>query len=130
MQWWYWNKVENNQCKVDHFVIHQFTDYFFPEWGNPTVNPQESDLALRWENYMKSVKIHESGHRQHGLDAANEATALMNTFPGYSSCGELDTALKTQVNGIFNSLSQRGRDYDAQTGHGETQLIVPHILYQ
>ena len=126
-QIWYWSSWDGTICSVGKFVVHETTDFFFAKWGDVDISPQEPALANEWANYIESVRIHEDGHRQHGILVSNKIMQMLSTVTA-PTCEQLNSSVNTQFDALLATLPGLGAAYDASNNHGITQLIHPNIL--
>ncbi|MBW4619895.1 MAG: DUF922 domain-containing Zn-dependent protease [Cyanosarcina radialis HA8281-LM2] len=117
--WRYSYRVENNRCAIDKTEVNTNITITLPQWNPPSQASRQ--LRQKWNRYTQALRIHEAGHKQHGIAASREIIGLLNNMPSYRSCQELQTAANNRSNRVIAKYNQRDIDYDRTTRHGKTQ---------
>lgn len=78
-------------------------------------------LNEHWRKYLEALRVHESGHREHGFQAAVEITDSLPTLPRLPTCDAAELAANEAARSILQRYKQRDVDYDEETRHGATQ---------
>jgi len=71
---------------------------------------------------MAALRLHEDGHRDHGLQAAQTILEVLQSF--HASCETFEADANQAALNIIQHYAQQDRDYDARTQHGRTQGAV------
>lgn len=90
-----------------------------PQWRNESAG--DSATRAQWARYIAALELHERGHRQNGVDAANEVDQAIAAMPPAGSCDALGSAANALGMSILQRYNQRDIDYDNETRHGATQ---------
>lgn len=73
---------------------------------------------------MTALQLHEDGHKDHGVAAAQEVLSTITNLPAYPSCPELETAANTAGKSVIERYNQKDIEYDRVTQHGATQGAI------
>jgi predicted secreted Zn-dependent protease len=120
---YYYNSLVNT-CHIDPQRISVVTDiqFILPQWQDQA--KANAQVTAQWQKYYQALQLHENGHKNHGLQAANLILQRLLTFSAYSSCQELEQAANHAIHEIIDRYAQADVDYDRRTGHGKTQGAV------
>jgi predicted secreted Zn-dependent protease len=69
---------------------------------------------------VAALRVHEDGHKQIALDAANDAIARVRSET-VATCKDLNVYAKSAVDAATSIGNRRDQQYDAATRHGATQ---------
>lgn len=121
---WYvsWSYRYNNVgagCTIASVTTSVRVTITLPQWRNESAG--DSTTRAQWARYLAALERHEQGHRQNGVDAANEVDRSIAAMPPAGSCDALGTAANTLGQSILQRYNQRDLDYDRETSHGATQ---------
>ncbi len=122
LKWDYGHNQASGTCAVDSFTVTVDITFHVPKWVPTDGAPQP--LVEKWNRYLENLMMHEKGHRDKAVEAANELTHSVAALPPARTCGELDR--EVQVLGLAekNKLLQDQKDYDDATKHGAKQGAV------
>lgn len=109
-------------CSVDSFKTTVNVTFRYPKWARTDEAPQT--LTQKWDGYMKNLIVHESGHSDMAVKAAEEFSRTVAEMPPAASCGELDRKVKELSSELMAKLNANSREYDDVTVHGTTQGAV------
>jgi len=99
-----------------------------PRWEDFSSGPWP--LQDEWNRYMRALREHEDGHKQHAIMAAQEIAQAISNLGPCSSPQEMEAGANGLVSEIFQKYIAREHEYDARTGHGLTQgAAFPHEHY-
>ena len=116
VQWRFWWQNANDGCVIERVRTEVAVQIQLPELIAGTA-AQETEFA----DYLDALTLHEEGHQQLALDAAEAIDLALQQLPAASHC----TALEANANALGQQLLQRFRereyDYDRRTNHGQTQ---------
>lgn len=122
VRWFYNYANKGNRCRITQAKSSVEVVFTLPQWQQPTNAPRS--LADKWQRYMSALQLHEDGHKDHGIAAAQEVLAVMKNLPDYSSCSELETAANAAGKSVIQRYNQKDIEYDRVTQHGATQGAV------
>jgi predicted secreted Zn-dependent protease len=120
--WRYSYRVENNRCAIDKAEVDTNITITLPQWNPPS--QASGQLRKKWNRYTQALRIHEAGHKQHGIAASKEILRQLNNIPSYRSCQELQTAANNRSNRVIARYNQQDINYDRTTQHGKTQGAI------
>jgi len=109
-------------CKVDSFRTILKITFRYPKWLRTDNAPQP--LADKWDDYMKKLVMHENGHRDMALEAAEKISRAVAELPAARSCTDLDREVRALGLEIAAKLNRDEKEYDTITKHGTTQGAV------
>lgn len=116
VQWRFWWQNANEGCVIKRVRTEVSVQIQLPQLVAGTA-AQQTEFA----DYLDALTLHEAGHQQLALDAAEAIDLALQQFPVAGSCA----ALETDANALGQQLLQRFRereyDYDRRTNHGQTQ---------
>lgn len=119
VDWVYPNSETNGNCATGLITVTVRITHTFPKWDIPPETSEE--LAEKWNTYFKALQLHETGHRQIGIDAGYEILQKLNKLSGYPSCTALEEVADTTGENILDEFRQKEVNYDQSTIHGEAQ---------
>lgn len=122
IDWDYGYKNTPNGCSIDAFKTKLKITFRYPKWVENNDAPQT--LVARWDDYMKKLTVHENGHRDMAVKAAEEINRAAAALPARSSCAEIDREVRDVGFAIAERLNTDQKEYDAITRHGSTQGAV------
>jgi|GEM_PF-3548165 len=106
-------------CAPDSFRPNIEIVFRFPKWVRTNDAPQS--LVNKWDGYMKNLIIHEKGHRDMVVEAANELSHAVAELQSSSSCADLDRKVLVLCRKWVEKLNADEKAYDDATVHGATQ---------
>jgi predicted secreted Zn-dependent protease len=119
VQWRYDRVQAANGCELRSLAVTLDVTFTFPRWSPP--DDAAPGLRERWEDYLAALRVHEEGHKEIALRAANEIAAALSSLPASPSCAELEQAADGTGERILERYRQQELSYDRQTDHGATQ---------
>ena len=122
VRWSYYYANKGNRCRITQAKSSVEVEFTLPQWQQPTNAPRS--LVNQWQRYMSALQLHEDGHKDHGIAAAQEVLAAIKNLPDYPSCPELETAANAAGKSIIQRYNQKDIEYDRVTQHGATQGAI------
>jgi predicted secreted Zn-dependent protease len=122
LKWDYGHSQASGACAVDSFTVTVDITFHVPKWVRTDDAPQP--LVEKWNSYLEKLMMHEKGHRDRAVEAANELTRAVAALPPARTCGELDREVQTLGLAQRSKLLQDQKDYDDATKHGAQQGAV------
>ena len=122
---WYYYWKENsgqNNCKISQVTIKLKLARSMPQCEN--TESADPKLQKLWANYLKHLALHEQGHADNGLKAAQEIEETLLQTPAQPSCKQLKKLLDAQAYAIIKKHNQWDSTYDSTTHHGQTQGAI------
>jgi predicted secreted Zn-dependent protease len=126
VKWSYTYKFVGNRCAIDSVKTHVEVTYTLPQWKPaPGTSPS---LVAEWNHYLGALHMHEDGHRDHGVAAAQDVMKKLKQMPPAASCRDMGLAANKAAQQIIRRYNQKDIEYDQLTRHGSTQGAVFPVL--
>lgn len=124
IKWHYYYIESSSECKIDQTRVDVSLDitFTYPQW-NPSSDASQA-LADKWNTYTKNLAIHEEGHASLADEGAQSIYETIMDMPSSPTCDELGKATNAAAQAKIDEIKQQEKDYDEETGHGETQGAV------
>lgn len=122
VKWHYGYDRGPQTCSAESFKTSIDITFRFPKWVRDDGASQS--LVDKWDCYMKNLVMHENGHRDMAVEAAEELARAVAAMPPASSCSELDRRVRALHKERMQKLNADEKKYDADTNHGHTQGAV------
>jgi predicted secreted Zn-dependent protease len=122
MKWDYARIRSPQACTTDFFTVTVDVVFHLPKWVRTGEAPQP--LVEKWNSYMEKLMIHEQGHRDRAVEAANELTRAVAELPPAPTCAVLDREINNLLRTRKESLIKNQEKYDDETKHGVTQGVL------
>lgn len=118
INWTYSYTYVGDSCTIKDASVGVHVEIYYPKWDAPA--GAASGLAQKWEDYMPKLELHENGHRENSINAANEIYSAIKGL-GTLSCTTMHDQVNSVANNIIADLNAIDQNYDDSTNHGETQ---------
>jgi predicted secreted Zn-dependent protease len=112
-------------CKLIDFTVTVEGTMTLPRWIDSNAAPRS--LVRSWDAMAAAMRVHESGHYAHGIEAAREIGALREAFPRAADCRALDKEIDGNARAILDKYAALDAQYDRDTKHGQTQGAILYI---
>jgi len=122
MSWDYGYHRSSQACTANSFTVTVDVVFNLPKWVPNGKAPAE--LVEKWNGYMEKLIMHEKGHRDRAVEAANVLTKSVYDLPPADSCGVLDREINDLIRAQRSKLIKEQEMYDEVTKHGATQGAV------
>ena len=122
MKWDYGHSRGSGGCAVDAFTVTVNVMYYLPKWMRPEDAPPS--LKEKWDTYVQKLMVHEKGHRDRAVEAAEELTRAVSGLSLVRTCEELDRSVYALSRTRADKLLEEQKTYDAATNHGVAQGAV------
>jgi predicted secreted Zn-dependent protease len=120
--WDYGYERTSHACSADSFRAHVEITTRYPKWLRADGVP--SPLKEKWDTYLTSLAVHETGHRDMAVDAVEDLTRTIADMPAAPSCPELDRKIRCLCRERMQKLNDDAKEYDSVTQHGFVQGAV------
>lgn len=120
--WRYGFAQVSGGCRINHVATSVHVTYIMPRWTNSGNGSPE--LRERWEKFLKALRKHEDGHKDHGVQAAQEIETEIAGLRPMRSCSEVERVANSTAKGIIEKYKRQDLYYDLLTLHGTTQGAV------
>ena len=119
--WDYGYNREGGTCSTEAYRVTVDVVFRLPKWVRDANAPQQ--LVDKWESYTKNLLLHEMAHRDKALEAAADLTRSIAQLPPSRTCWSLDEEVNRVSRARLNKLIADQEEYDALTGHGNTEGV-------
>jgi len=92
-----------------------------PRWA--AAGGEGGSLREEWQRFLTALRVHETGHRDIGLEAAREILRTLRSFDS-SECLHLAERADQAALATLKLHQQRNRQYDLDTVHGQAQGVI------
>lgn len=118
LNWTYNYTYIGDSCNIKDVTVGVHTEIYYPKLE--VLSGGESGLAVKWDDYMPYLILHEEGHRDNAVTAGNQILNAISALPTLS-CDEMQSQVNTTADNIMASYAATDASYDDTTNHGETQ---------
>ena len=119
INWTYQLEPDVDGCEVRSFETTLDITMTLPRWKKSKTAPGR--LVRRWEQYIAALRLHENGHRDIALAAAEEIRRRFKGRRDADDCQSLAKALNRTAEIALGEYRRQEVVYDEQTQHGRTQ---------
>ena len=119
VKWSYEFDTSHERCTIASVRTTVDMRYQMPRWQDR--GEITKSLQGRWDEYYAALQLHEEGHKEIAIQAANEIEEKVAKLDWQRSCGELEEEINKLANGIIESYRAKDTAYDEQTNHGRLQ---------
>lgn len=120
IDWQYRSTQHGARCRIGQLRVNLESTITLPHWQQHA--QADSELAAEWDTFLAQLDVHEQGHVQHGVEAAEQIHQALTGMTG--SCSTLAEQANQRGVQIIEQYNQRDLEYDEQTRHGATQGAV------
>lgn len=106
-------------CVADSFRVNVEVTFRYPKWVRNVDAPRP--LMEKWDSYLNSLILHENGHRDIVVEAANELSLAVAELPPARSCAELDRTITALSRVRMAKVTKKQNEHDVVTNHGRTE---------
>lgn len=111
--------AQGGRCATGPVTVDVTLTFVYPRWAPPPAVPAR--LRAQWHTILAGLRVHEDGHKDIVMKAAEEVQRTLEALPAASSCAELKQAASTAGHAVLERTRRRHDEYDATTRHGMTQ---------
>jgi len=122
IKWNYGHTQSSNACIAEAFTVTVDVVFNMPKWVPNGKAPLE--LEEKWSTYVEKLMLHERGHRDRAVDAANSLTRAVAGLTPPATCEALEREINSLSRKQLENLVKEQEKYDAVTRHGSTQGAV------
>lgn len=120
--WSYRYGMQNGFCAMQRVNTQVGITFTLPQWKSSA--GAERSLVQDWQRYMASLQLHEDGHKDHGVRAAQDVQHTLRQLPHAVSCGILEANARAAARAVIQTYNAKDLEYDHITRHGYTQGAV------
>jgi len=121
VNWNYWWQTENGKCKINKVKTEVAIKYTMPKLASPGKN---KDIEKKFNTYYSALLLHEKGHKESAVLAADEIENILLNLPEKFVCDELGILANKKAKNIIRKFNKKDIVYDYKTDHGRTQGAV------
>jgi len=120
IDWSYAEARSPDGCGLRDVKVTLTLNTTLPRWAPPAGTPPR--LIDSWRTYLRSVMLHEAGHRAIAEQNARDLLAALLALRGSTCQVVWDGASRTAERVVAEGRA-RNRAYDVETKHGQTQGV-------
>jgi predicted secreted Zn-dependent protease len=119
---WTFSRGGMGQCALGKFSVTVGATIDLPRW----INRDAASESVRgsWDRFAAALRVHEDGHKDIGVRAANDLANRLRALPPARTCDELDRDIAALGDRILAEHRALDQAYDRSTGNGATQGAV------
>jgi predicted secreted Zn-dependent protease len=119
---WTFSRGGMGQCALGKFSVTVGATIDLPRW----INRDAASESVRgsWDRFAAALRVHEDGHKDIGVRAANDLANRLRALAPARTCDELDRNIAALGDRILAEHRALDRAYDRSTGNGATQGAV------
>lgn len=121
IQWRYAYDRTVGGCTAGNFRVTLQARMTLPRWDPPAGVPQA--LIARWKRFADALRVHEDGHYELAVAAADEVRRVLHTNRTGDDCGRLGKRLDAAAAAVLADLRLRQARYDRDTDSGRKQGV-------
>jgi predicted secreted Zn-dependent protease len=119
LNWDFTYSSEGGKCRMDKFSVKISAIIDFPKWTDR--NSASESLQRNWDEFSRTLRVHEDGHKENGVRAANDLANRMRALPLEKDCGALKQKIKMLGERITLEYRYIDEAFDRATEHGASQ---------
>jgi predicted secreted Zn-dependent protease len=106
-------------CRIEKFTITVGATIDLPRWTNRDAAP--GSVRSSWDRFAAALRLHEDGHKDIGVRAANDLSGRLSALPAEKTCAELDRKVVALGDTVLSEYRRLDQAYDRSTDNGATQ---------
>lgn len=124
VNWQFWWHNHGSACEINKVKTRLDITYTLPRLEPASTMPDT--VTARWEDYYAALFEHEQGHKDLGVQAANEVENRILAMGPRDSCAQLELDANTIGKQVIDRYSLIEKEYDRSTNHGlNTGAVFP-----
>jgi len=109
------------KCSVASMNVSLTVEMVIPRWVNEV--GAQTALSEGWRQYLTGLLLHEHGHKDIAIAAAEEVRQLSKTANPQATCAAAIAVADAAGKAIVDKTVARQRQYDKETEHGRGQGV-------
>jgi predicted secreted Zn-dependent protease len=109
----------NQGCRTRPVSAEVNVTFDMPHWANAP--GAVVSLQTEWDRFISALWVHERGHAEHGIQAANDIKTELEGLPPAADCEAAGTHAKAVAQEILRRYVDTDVNYDRETEGGKTQ---------
>ncbi|HUP29261.1 MAG TPA: DUF922 domain-containing protein [Usitatibacter sp.] len=119
---WKFEHARAADCRIGKFNITVTSRLIMPRWPDREKAPQA--LQDMWDRFYRALLLHENGHRDNGIRAANDLARRLRGMAAHRDCASLNAEIENVGARIVSEYGLVDKAYDRSTDHGVSQGAV------
>jgi predicted secreted Zn-dependent protease len=121
IQWRYDFDRTAGGCAADNFRVTLEVRMTMPRWNPPAGAPRT--LIATWKRFEEALRVHEDGHYQLAVAAADEVRRVLEANRKGRDCRQLEESLNAAGAAVLAESRLRQARYDRETDSGRKQGV-------
>jgi len=101
---------EAGSCAVKGVAIEVSSRMWLPKWEDE--GRATPELRAQWHDFTRRLRIHEDGHKNNGVAAAQAVARGMRGLPAYPDCESLDREIRRVADRVISEYRNLDRAFD------------------
>jgi len=124
VNWRFWWQHNGENCDISKVNTQLDVTYTLPKLESETTTPH--DVTERWNRYYAALFEHEQGHKNLGLQAAQEIEQQISNMGARADCTQLEHDANRIARDVIEHYIDIEKEYDRTTNHGlNTGVVFP-----
>jgi predicted secreted Zn-dependent protease len=124
VNWKFWWLDRGDRCEISKVETSLDVTYTLPRLEQDSPIPEQ--LLTSWQTYYTALFEHEQGHRDFGIEAAEEIENSISAMGDRDDCKRLEHAANEIGHSVISKYSRIEKEYDLSTNHGlNTGAVFP-----
>ncbi len=119
VKWTYQFASKGKRCEIASLEAEPSGIMTLPRWDSPA--RASTTLKQEWTRYMAALRVHENGHYNLAVSAANEIKQRYSRLSSDVGCEALRAQIGSKARAVIAQSRTKETEYDASSGHGATQ---------
>lgn len=115
-------RLLDGACEAGPVHVEVQVTYILPRFS-PSADTSP-EVVEAWSRYRRALRVHEDGHRDHGVEAGRQILRELGALRARATCAELERQANDRGAELIGLFSARDRGYDVETRSGATQGAV------
>lgn len=111
-----------NTCEYADVKMIGKIHVIMPKWDKPS--DVTGDVISAWNAFYVALDVHEQGHIDIGLQAAQAIQEALANYPAQPTCDQFVAQSQARGQQIYKQFDEKSIQYDQQTKNGQTQGVV------
>lgn len=121
VSWTFGFQERSGACRIADPRVDLTVVITLPQWTGQAPSPR---LATSWQTFVDGLVVHEHGHRDIGIGAANAVQAALESMaPQHGGCAGFADAVNHAAKATLDGFKGADREYDRHTRHGQLQGV-------
>ncbi|HJU71741.1 MAG TPA: DUF922 domain-containing protein [Paucimonas sp.] len=119
LEWKFAHASDKGQCRIDKVGITVRGVIDLPVLTNRSSSSEA--LKTKWDEFIKALRTHESGHWKNGITAAKDLEKRLREIPPQQNCDALNMEISAIGSQLMTEYNEIDKEYDRATRHGINQ---------